>query len=203
MRRTRSWQRAALAAGFALTLLASAPAEATVAIQLDRAQLVEMSDLVVRATVSDVRCTWSEDRARIVSLTRLRVNQYLTGGGESELVLRQFGGEVDGLVSRISGEAYLTPGQEVVLCLRRGAGVVYLTAMSQAVWYVDAPQGAPVTVHRDLSGLTLAERRAGRVEVIEHPTPDPRETLAQLSAHLRALALTPRAPAPVTVERGR
>lgn len=189
MRRTRSWQRAALAAGFALTLLASAPAEATVAIQLDRAQLVEMSDLVVRATVSDVRSTWSEDRARIVSLTRLRVNQYLKGGGESELVLRQFGGEVDGLVSRISGEAYLTPGQEVVLCLRRGAGVVYLTAMAQSAWYVaaQAPGVAP-EVHRDLSGLTLARMQGGQVRVIEHPAADPRETLPQLVSSLAALA---------------
>jgi hypothetical protein len=180
--------RVAQTLGLALTLFAASPAEATVAVQVDRPQLVEMSDLVVRATVLDATSRWNEDRTQIITLTRLSVTQYLKGGGSTELVVRQFGGEVDGLVSRVSGDARLEAGADVVLCLRRGAGVVYLTAMAQSVWYV-APPVAGVTpdVHRDLSGLTLARMQGGQVRVIEHPTADARETLPQLLSSLAAL----------------
>ncbi len=189
MRRHPWMTRVATALGLALTLLAAEPAEATVAVQVDRARLVEMSDLVVRATVVGATSRWNEDRTQIITLTRLAVTQYVKGDGPAELVLRQFGGEVDGLVSRVSGDARLEAGADVVLCLRRGAGVVYLTAMAQSAWYVaaQAPGVAP-EVHRDLSGLTLARMQGGQVRVIEHPAADPRETLPQLVSSLAALA---------------
>jgi hypothetical protein len=188
MRRHPWMTRVAQAIGLALTLFAATPAQATVAVQVDRPQLVELSDLVVRATVLDATSRWNEDRTQIITLTRLAVTQYLKGGGPTELVVRQFGGEVDGLVSRVSGDARLEAGADVVLCLRRGAGVVYLTAMAQSVWYVN-PQvsGAAPEVHRDLAGLTLARMQGGQVRVIEHPTADPRETLPQLLTSLAAL----------------
>jgi len=188
MRRHPRMTRVARALGLALTLFAATPAEATVAVQVDRPQLVEMSDLVVRATVLGATSRWNEDRTQIITLTRLAVTQHLKGAGATELVVRQFGGEVDGLVSHVSGDARLEAGADVVLCLRRGAGVVYLTAMAQSVWYVN-PQvsGATPEVHRDLAGLTLARMQGGQVRVIEHPTADPRETLPQLLTSLAAL----------------
>lgn len=188
MRRHPRMTRVAQAIGLALTLFAATPAEATVAVQVDRPQLVEMSDLVVRATVLDATSRWNEDRTQIITLTRVAVTQHLKGAGPTELVVRQFGGEVDGLVSRVSGDARLEAGADVVLCLRRGVGVVYLTAMAQSVWYV-GPQasGATPEVHRDLAGLTLARMQGGQVRVIEHPTADPRETLPQLLTSLAAL----------------
>lgn len=189
-----SMKRTTLALGLALALSISVPAEATVAVQLDRAQLVEMSDLVVRATVLGATSRWNEDHSQIITLTRLAVSQYVKGEGPAELVLRQFGGEVDGLVSRVPGDARLEPGADVVLCLRRGVGVVYLTAMAQSAWYVDAQPSSGVApeVHRDLSGLTLARMQGGRLRVIEHPTADPRETLPQLVTSLSTLARTQR-----------
>jgi hypothetical protein len=168
--------------------LAFAPrAHATVAVQVDRAQLSEMSDLIVRATVVSVTHRWNEDHSQILTLTQLRVTEYIKGDGGVELVLRQFGGQVDGLVSRISGEAYLEPGQDVVLSLRRGEGVVYLTAMSQSVWYVAPQSGGALVVHRDMSGLTLARVVNGQMRVIEQPTADATETLVHLVSDIRTM----------------
>lgn len=189
-----NYTRSAVALVLALGLLMPSGAHATTAVMVDRAQLVEMSDLMVRATVVGVSYRWNEDHSQILTLTRLSVTQYIKGTGPVELTLRQFGGDVDGLVSRIPGEAYLNAGQNVVLSLRRGAGtVVYLTAMSQSVWYIDTtPNVSLPTVHRDMSGLTLARMRAGRVEVIEHPQADAPETLQHLVTELSTLARGPR-----------
>jgi hypothetical protein len=188
--RSHPWiKRALMAVGLSLALAVTTPAEATVAVQLDRAQLVEMSDLVVRATVVGATSRWNEERTQIITLTRLVVTQYVKGDGPTELVVRQFGGEVDGLVSTVAGDAHLEAGTDVVLCLRRGAGVVYLTAMAQSAWYVGAPApGVAPEVHRDLSGLTLARMQSGRVQIIEHPTADARESLPQLLTSLGSLA---------------
>lgn len=182
------WKRAALGAALVFSTFLSSPAEATVAIQLDRPQLVAMSDLVVRATVGNASSRWNEDHSQILTLTRLTVTQYVQGDGPAELVLRQFGGELDGLVSRIAGDAHLEPGQDVVLCLRRGAGVVYLTAMAQSAWFVTAQPGVEPVATRDLSGLTLARMVNGRMQIIEPAATSAPESLTHLLTDLAARA---------------
>ncbi len=182
------WKRAALGATLALSMLLTAPAEATVALEVDRAQLVEMSDLVVRATVGNATSRWNEGHTQILTLTRLTVTQYLKGAGPGELVLRQFGGELDGLVSRIAGDAHLEPGQDVVLCLRRGDGVVYLTALAQSAWFVSAQPGAAPVAYRDLSDLTLARMQNGRLQVVDRPVSEGPVALSQLLSNLAGLA---------------
>src|SRR5207344_1244440 len=60
-------------------LALAAPAEATVAVPLTRAQLFERSSLVVRAVVVAQVSDWNADHSQIVTLTRLRVSTYLKG----------------------------------------------------------------------------------------------------------------------------
>jgi hypothetical protein len=186
------WKRGLLGLALSASMLFSSPAEATVAVQLERAQLVDMSDLVVRATVLGATSQWNEDHSQILTLTRLGVTQYLKGAGPTELVLRQFGGQVGDLVSRIAGDAHLEAGQDVVLCLRRGAGVVYLTAMAQSAWYVTPVQGAEPVASRDLSGLTLTRFVNGRMQVIEQVATDAPESLPRLVEAIAAAARAPR-----------
>lgn len=191
MRRHNHFARAVLALGLTLSLGLSPQftrtAEATVVVQLDRARLVRDADLVVRATVGNARSMWNEDHTQIVTLTTLTVTQYIKGSDGAELVLRQFGGQVDGLVSRVSGDAQLEAGQDVVLCLRRGAGVVYLTALAQSVWFLTPQSGGVTMAARDLAGLTFTQLRNGQYQVIEHPAAEPRETAPALLTSLSRL----------------
>lgn len=184
--RWRRWS-ATLALGLSLTL--AAPAEATVAVQMSRAELVAQSDLVVRATVVGVTSRWNEDQSQIISLTTLRVSETVKGANvESLLTLRQLGGEVDGLVSRISGNPVLHQGQEAVFFLRRGPGVVYLTGLSQAVFYVEQHPDGSALVHRDMHGLTFAQISSGApMRMYEAPV-EPPESLQHLRDDVRSLA---------------
>ncbi len=186
------WTRGLIGLALSASMFLSSPAEATVAVQLDRAQLVDMSDLVVRATVLGATSRWNEDHSQILTLTRLGVAQYIKGAGPGELVLRQFGGQVGELVSRIAGDAHLEAGQDVVLCLRRGAGVVYLTAMAQAAWVVTPVQGAEPVASRDLSDLTLTRFVNGRMQVIEQVSSAAPETVGRLVESLSVAARAPR-----------
>jgi hypothetical protein len=150
--------------------------------------MVERSELVVRATVVGQQSAWNAEHTQIVTLTRLRVLSYMRGNGTQELVLRQFGGSIDGLESRIAGDAHLSRGQDVVLFLRRGDGVVFLTALALSAYYVQPEADGTLTVHRDLSELSFAEPDAQNRLQIRGPGAEPAETLAHLVSDVTALA---------------
>lgn len=170
-----------------LSLAMPAVSEATVVVPLTREELSAQSDFVVRATVLSRRSGWNDDRSQIVTWTRLRVAEYLKGSGAQELVVRQFGGQVDGLESEIPGDARLGVGQHAVLFLRRGEGVVFLTALAQSVYVVTAsPEGGAV-VRRELSGLTFARWVNGRMTMAEAPA-DNTDTLERLVREVRAFS---------------
>ena len=187
MKKTSGLRRCAAAWALSLSLLAPVAAEATVVVPLSRAELVAQSDVVVRATVVGATSRWNETHTQIITLTRLHVTETLKGANvASELVLRQFGGEVDGLVSHVSGDARLVAGQDAVFFLRGGNGVVYLTALAQAVYYVQAPTGGAPVAQRNLSGLTFAATASGTaVNTFYEPAPEAAEGLAQLRASVQ------------------
>jgi hypothetical protein len=177
--------RLVLASFCAIAVTVPTVAHATIVVEQSRAQLVASADLIVRATVVGQQSTWSEDGTQIVTLTRLRVARYLKGQGAGELTLRQFGGRIGTLASRVAGDARFEPGQDVVLFLRQGAGVVYLTALAQSAYFVVPSATGASFVHRDLTDTTFAVLRAGQYALTE-PTREPVETVDHLLADLAA-----------------
>lgn len=170
-------------------VFASPVAQATVAVELQRPQLVADADLVVRVTVLDHRSAWNADNTAILTWTRLRVTEYLKGSGPAELTLRQMGGEAEGMVQYVPGDPRLAAGTDAVLFLRRGDGVTFLTAMAQSVFLIDRGVDGGAYVRRDLTGLTFARITPTRpMEVYEPPTVTVVETLDALRASVRALA---------------
>ncbi len=168
------------AASVALALalaLGTIDAQATTALLLTRAQLVQRSDIIVRATVVSVESSWSDDKTVILTTTRLRVSGTLKGRESGELVLRQLGGQVGDDAIVVPGDARLAVGEEVVLFLKDGKeGVVGLTAMAQAAYHVRGDK-----VQRDMEGLQLMRLVGGKLRPVAHK-PEPREALAKLMA---------------------
>ncbi len=192
MRTSFSSRFRSIVLGAALALggvFASPVAQATVAVELQRPQLVTDADLVVRVTVLDHRSAWNADNTAILTWTRLRVTEYLKGSGPYELTLRQMGGEAEGMVQYVPGDPRLANGTDAVLFLRRGDGVTFLTAMAQSVFLIDRGVDGGSYVRRDLTGLTFARITPTRpMEVYEPPTVTVVETLDALRASVRALA---------------
>lgn len=192
MRTSISSRFRSIVLGAALALggvVATPVARATVAVELQRPQLVTDADLVVRVTVLDHRSAWNADNTAILTWTRLRVTEYLKGSGPAELTLRQMGGEADGMAQHVPGDPRLANGTDAVLFLRRGDGVTFLTAMAQSVFLIDRGVDGGSYVRRDLTGLTFARISPTRpMEVYEPPTVTVVETLDALRASVRALA---------------
>lgn len=181
-------RRLAAAFGLAAILTLAAPsAYATVVVPLSRQELVDRSDLVVRATVIAQQSFWNGDHSQIVTHTRLRVDAWMKGSGAQELVLEQFGGSVDGLNSRVSGDAWLSVNQQAVLFLRAQNGLVFLTSLAQSVYYIEPAPSGTLTVRRDLTQLSFARQVNGQYQIAGAPL-ELSETLEHLTADVTRLA---------------
>lgn len=168
-------------------LVASSDAHATVVVPLSRTELVDRSDLVVRATAVAQASAWNADHSQIITLTRLRVDTWMKGAGGAELVLEQQGGTVDGLTSRIAGDGWLDVGQQAVLFLRAQSGHVYFTSLAQSVYYVEPSPAGQLVVRRDLTQLSFARPVNGQYQVTGAPL-ELVETLEHLTADVTRLA---------------
>jgi hypothetical protein len=161
---------AALAA--AIVVGASAPAGATTAVLLTRAELVQRSAVVARVTAGKATVTRSDDGASIVTRTELAVTRRLKGEPAARIVLEQLGGTYRGKTQRILGDAALAPGEDAVVFLRPGkGGRFHLVALAMSAYHVDAA--------RDLRGMTLVRREGDRIEPVAAPVeaPEPVERL--------------------------
>lgn len=162
-------------------------ARATVMVKLAQEELITQSDLVVRVVAGAQTTRWNEDETRILTLTRLSVREYLKGTGPTELTLRQFGGTLQGMTLRVPGDGHLRPGEEAVVFLRRGVGVVYLTAMAQAVFEVVPTARGPV-VRRDLHDVEFVAPDTRGALVPSGAPAEPDQDLVRFTEAVRAAA---------------
>ncbi len=168
--------------------LAPSRADATVMVRLSLDAQVAQSDLVVLVTAGASTTRWNEDATRPITLTRLVVREYLRGSGPQDLTLRQFGGTLDGETTMVPGDGHLRPGADFVLLLRRGNGVVYLTAMAQSVYAVlPTQQGSPPRVTRDLHDIAFAVPDSRGALVVTEAPDEPPVPLAQLVESIAAI----------------
>ncbi len=118
-------------------------------------RLVEISDVIVHATVTD-RHSVLDDERRPWTQTTLEVHRTFYGPTKEELVFHQWGADEGPRRGRIAGDPRLDPDQEVILFLRRDTARdgLSLAALSQSVFYVHKRDEGRL-VRRDLSDLRL------------------------------------------------
>jgi hypothetical protein len=103
----------------ALTMFAGAQtAQATVVMKLNRAQMTDMSQLVVQVRVGTIR-TVEERPGALSTLIELEVIEAFKGKVQtgSALTLLQMGGELGDLIQSVPGTSKFKTGEELVLFL--------------------------------------------------------------------------------------
>ncbi len=134
-------------------------------------RLVEISDVIVHATVMERRVVIDEQR-RPWTETTVEVHHSFLGDEVTELTFHQWGADKGPRRGRIAGDPRLEPDQEVLLFLRRDTerDGLSLAALAQAVYYVDEREGRQV-LYRDLSDLSLLAPGDDKSQVIRHDEP--------------------------------
>ncbi len=109
-RTLRAWTLLALVA---LAL----PASASTFLSLSRQELATQAGAVVEARVTGVRSFWNPERTVIVTEARLVVDDLVTGDAARELVVKTFGGTVNGYTVVAHGFPTFHPGERQLLYL--------------------------------------------------------------------------------------
>lgn len=106
------------------------------------------------------------------------VREPLKGGGRADTVtLKLYGGEVDGVRTRVVGAPCLSAGEEVVLFLRPNSATTYgVVELAQGKFRVTRAENGTAQVERDLTGIQFLRQSPDLA-----PT-----TLAELAEAVRA-----------------
>jgi hypothetical protein len=129
--------RRQLLAAIGVTALAPfvpAVASAGVARALKLEELVKRSAHILRATPLQAWSEWTRigDQRRIVTYTRMRVDDAFAGAAEPELLVRTLGGTVDKVGQLVPDEAQLLLGEPCIgFMMPYADGVLGLTGMAQ------------------------------------------------------------------------
>lgn len=106
----------------ALAVLVAAPAFASTFVAMDQASLVAKSDAVVVGEVIQVQSFRDETGAAVVTEAMVKIHEALAGSPESVVVVRTFGGTVDGYTVVAHGFPQFVEGERVVLYLSAAEG---------------------------------------------------------------------------------
>jgi hypothetical protein len=141
-----------------LTASVTKPAAATVVRSVSLPKLVQSSRriVVMTALVSDCHFEELGRRRRIVTDTRVRIEEYVAKGpgSDSELMVRTLGGSVGRLGELVHGQARLAIGETCVAFLLQGPdGLHYVNAMAQGHY----PLASEATTRRLLRSPDMPE----------------------------------------------
>jgi hypothetical protein len=154
----------ALFSSVGVGLLTAAHADAAVARALGIRELVDQSKRVVVATALEQACEWQVigGSRRIVTLTRVRVEELVTGAAPeaSELMLQTLGGKVGKIGQLVDGEAELVVGENSLVFTREVLSGLYgVTAMAQGYYPIRPSRSLPALI----SGKEAAVERLRNV----------------------------------------
>ncbi len=135
-------------------------AHAAVSILMTMEELVAHSARVVVAAPVERTSRW-EDLAggrRIVTYTRLAVEETIAGDARADVWVRTLGGKVDKIGQHVSGEASFSIGERSVVFMEDVEGVTVVTGMAQGQYLLKASAGAVVLRPSPDAGTLLPRR---------------------------------------------
>jgi hypothetical protein len=143
-------------AGIAAFGIMGSPAHATLIAQVDLARLARDADAVVHGVVERTGTQMAYNASTSPwSVTQLRVLQWLSRGEGERLWIRDPGAVWANGGRPLSGAAVYTPGEEVIVFLRRDVGRYFRTHNLAAGKLVVRREGREAMVMQDLREVSI------------------------------------------------
>lgn len=133
--------------GLLMVLVAGIPAEASTFLKMSQRELVRDSVAVVEGEVLQVHSFWEPSGRIIVTEAIIKVADSIVGNAGSAVVVRTFGGTVDGFTVEAHGFPGFTRGERLLL---------FLEAERDGAHRVAGYQQGQFRIARDKNGLQVA-----------------------------------------------
>lgn len=151
--------------------LASSAALGTVVVHETIDEMAKRVPVIVRGKVARSVAGWDDAHARIWTWTELVVTDSIKGAPGRVVLVKQPGGEVEGIGQAVSGAAQFREGEDCVLFLEKAPdepGAWRPSGLSAGKVELREWQGQPAAL-RNTEGLSFARPAAGKVEVVRSP----------------------------------
>ena len=173
--------------GAILLLLLASPvvSEAATVESMTLDQMAKRAEAIFIGKVVGSRADFNAQRNRIYTYVTLEVERYLKGGGgEREMTIRLWGGQVGPYTSYVPGTPQFIDGEEVLLfCSGSRARVPTLLGLSLGKFTITQDDVGERILKRDISGLVLANYRTDSRPV---GTPPTRYRLSEVEARIQS-----------------
>ncbi len=168
-------------------------AQATTMLREEVPELTRSSDAVVRGKVVRTESRWSSDRMRIYTEIELEVSESLKGAPAKRITLVQPGGVVGDIGQTVSGLASFSPGEDVVVFLRKKGPRFAVNGLGQGKYAVRPGKDGktPLAVPQDLGDAELLDPNTQQKVSSGRPTLALSELRRQVKAAAQAPAVTP------------
>jgi hypothetical protein len=146
---------------------------------------------IVRGTVNRKVVGWDDGKRRISTWTEVRVTDAIKGSTGSFIVVKQPGGEIDGIGQYVAGAATFQEGEDCVLFLEQEPGqtdAFVVSSLSAGKIALTTIEGQP-TALRSTEGLLMvprAQKNHVSPVVQQSPLGSPQQFIARLRHVLRA-----------------
>ena len=159
----------------ALMLALAIPAGASTFIGLSKAELVAQSDAVVQGEVMKVESFWTPSGRLIVTQAMVRVTETIAGEAPTVVMLRTYGGTVDGYTIEAHGFPTFKQGDRLLVFLQNQKdGSAEVTGYRQGQYQVVRDKAgvefAVPTVEKGVRLLTLQGQEAPRPQPVRLDT---------------------------------
>jgi hypothetical protein len=164
-------KRRAFVVALLLGLLTFAPtgAHASMARALRLSELVHYSHAIVIGTPRSGFSRWETigGSRRIVTYTRVHVDQGIDGSTGSELLIRTLGGQVGHIGQLVEGEAMLIVGQPALIFVYRDVdGTLSVTGMAQGHYPLIADAHGTLRLHASPRLAQLVNKQGSAVQAL-------------------------------------
>jgi hypothetical protein len=155
-----------VAAGF--LLLGQRHASAAVVLSLTLEDLVRQADLIVVGRCEHVMSAWDESGKKIFTYVTILPERCLKEMDcPSPVRLRILGGTIDNVAMSIAGTPRFEVNEGVILFLKRSSDAYYqVLGLSQGKFSIMHRKNTSYVI-RNLRGLTLAKKEAGRYQLMD------------------------------------
>jgi hypothetical protein len=173
--------------GAILLLLLASPniGDAATVEPMTLGQMAQRAEAIFIGKVIGRRADFNAQRNRIYTYVTFEVERFLKGGGgEREMTIRMWGGQVGPYTSIVPGTPQFIDGEEVLLfCSGSGARIPMLLGLSLGKFTITTDEAGERILKRDISGLVLANYRTDSRSV---GTPPTRFQLSEVEARIQA-----------------
>lgn len=151
--------------------LVSAVASASIVVHETLEAMARRVPLIVRGHVARSVAGWDDEKHRIWTWTELVVSDPIKGKPGAVVLVKQPGGEVEGIGQSVAGAAQFREGEECVLFLEPAPdepGAFGVSGLSAGKVILTQWQGQPAAI-RNTDGIAFAWPGGGRVEAVRSP----------------------------------